>query len=225
LFSRSAQAEAEGKSFGVSKATAIRIHEALQHKVEQTLQASGLPVIRSTEATQRGDTFGYRLANAVNDCWKKGYEQLIIVGGDTPELSASDIDRAQVALEAGRPTIGKDFRGGSFLIGLTKHSFRQNQFAELPWQTKQISCALKAELGLACAHVATDVFELEARSDCNSKQDLCCLAKRTCNTLWSRLLHTSTCHIVDFDHRQELVSRFGESSTSRGPPHLLQLAA
>ena len=225
LFSRSARAEAEVKSFGVTRSVAVRIHEQLQKQIDQTLSVSSLPVIRSTEATQRGDTFGRRLANAVSDCWAQGFEQLIIVGGDTPELTSSDINRAHAALDAGRPTIGKNLRGGSFLIGLFKESFRQNQFAELPWQTKRIACALQTELGLHCENAETEVYELGRRADCNSQHDLCTFAKRAACEAWSLLVNNTACRIVDIDNGLILVSCFGESPTLRGPPALLHIAA
>ena len=225
MFSRSAKAEAERKSFGVSRTVAIRIHEALQRQIEKTLRASELPVIKSTEATQRGETFGDRLANAIQDCWAKGFETLIVVGGDSPELSTCDIKRAHTALQSGQTALGNDFRGGSFLIGLQKASFRQNQFAELPWQTDQIGCALRRELGLTCEGSITEVLALGSRADCNSKQDLKDFAKRATDTVWSALLHATTCRIVDFDNALELVSCFGESLTSRGPPTELPHAA
>jgi len=225
LFSRSAQAEAEVKSFGVSKAHAIRIHEQLQLKVERTIVSSGLPLIKSTEATQQGETFGERLANAVTDCLAQGFEKLIVVGGDAPELTATDIAGAHSALKQGRPTLGKDFKGGSFLIGLLKDSFRQKQFAELPWQTKHIACALQTELGLHCKDPASEVYVLSARADCNSQQDLYSFAKRAVSEVWSILLNSCVRRMPILDTDLELVSCFGESPTLRGPPAELSLAA
>ncbi|MFK8055272.1 MAG: DUF2064 domain-containing protein [Saprospiraceae bacterium] len=186
---------------------------------------SGLPLIKSTEATQRGDTFGRRIANAVNDCWTEGFDKLIIVGGDSPELSVADLSSARKALDAGSPTIGKDFRGGSFLIGLSKDSFRQNQFAELPWQTCRIACALKEELGLFCQGDEADVYELSSRADCNSQHDLAKLAERSVDETLTALLLKSSRRICDGNARLVLVSCFGESPTLRGPPRKLAQAA
>lgn len=135
-----------------------------------------------------------------------------------PELGASDIAHAHAALKSGRPTIGKDFRGGSFLIGLLKDSFRQNQFANLPWQTSRIACALKKELAIACTGDEAEVFELENRADCNTRQDLINFTKRSASESWAYLLHTTTGRICDIETGHVLVSRFGESRTKRGPP-------
>jgi glycosyltransferase A (GT-A) superfamily protein (DUF2064 family) len=225
MFSRSAQAEAEKKSFGVSKSDAIRIHEQLQLETEQTIIASGLPFIRSTEATQRGNSFGQRLTNAVLDCWAKGYQKLIVVGGDTPELSAADIGRAYQALQAGHTAVGNNFRGGSFLIGLQKDSFRQNEFAALPWQTNRLGCALKKELSVGLDLDTQEVLLLGYRADCNLHVDLIQLAKRSASSLWTLLLFVSAGRVCDSVTSFGRVSRFGESTTSRGPPAGMLLAA
>jgi len=225
MFSRSAQAEANKKSFGVSKFNAIRIHEQLQRETELTLVASGLPFIRSTEATQRGTTFGQRLANAILDCWAQGFEKLIVVGGDSPELSAADISRAYHALQSGHIALGNDFRGGSFLIGLQKDSFRQNEFAGLPWQTNRIGNALKQELSIGLNKQTQEVLELGHRADCNSRVDLLQFAQRSTLSLWTSLLLVSIGRICDRETGLVLVSCFGESTTSRGPPTELRFAA
>ncbi len=225
MFSRSAQAEAEKKSFGVSKSDAIRIHEQLQLETEQTIIASGLPFIRSTEATQRGNSLGQRLTNAVLDCWAKGYQKLIVVGGDTPELSAADIGRAYQALQAGHTAVGNNFRGGSFLIGLQKDSFRQNEFAALPWQTNHLGCALKKELSVGLDLDTQEVLLLGYRADCNLHVDLIQLAKRSASSLWTLLLFVSAGRVCDSVTSLGRVSRFGESTTSRGPPAGMLLAA
>lgn len=204
---------------------AVRIHEQLQQQIEEKLKVSGLPVVKSTEATQRGKTFGRRLANAVSDCWAQGFDKLIIVGGDAPELSSTDIIRAQLALEAGRPTLGKNFRGGSFLIGLLKKGFRQNQFAELPWQTNALACALKEALGLSASGNNADVLLLSGRADCNTQHDLSGLAKRLASDALATILNNPKGRVRAFETYIRLVSGFGESQTLRGPPAELRCAA
>jgi len=159
------------------------------------------------------------------DCWAQGFEKLIIVGGDVPELRASDISLAQYALSKGRPTLGKDFRGGSFLIGLLKDRFRQNRFAELPWQTNAIAHALKEELELNCNSDQTDIFFLGTRADCTTKHDLSGLAKRLASDSLATILNNPKGRVYTLETSFQTNAGFGESLSLRGPPAALQKAA
>ncbi|MGH9338166.1 MAG: DUF2064 domain-containing protein [Acidobacteriota bacterium] len=53
---------------------------------------------------QRGCGFGERLQNAVEDLTSLGYEQIVIVGRDCPDLNAGDIRRALKLLQNHRVT-------------------------------------------------------------------------------------------------------------------------
>ena len=81
---------------------------------------AGADVHLFTPDRQRGRTFGRRLSNAVADLAAAGYEQVVIVGRDCPDLKPSDVTAALAALENGqtRLALGPDHAGGCWLIGL-----------------------------------------------------------------------------------------------------------
>ena len=81
---------------------------------------AGADVHRFTPDRQRGRTFGRRLSNAVADLAAAGYERIVIVGRDCPDLKASDVTAALAALENDqtRLALGPDHAGGCWLIGL-----------------------------------------------------------------------------------------------------------
>jgi len=74
LFSRTARAEAAVKGFGGE----TRVAESLIRRTEATIGRTGLPFFRSTEADQRGATFGQRLAEAMQQVYDQGFDKLIV---------------------------------------------------------------------------------------------------------------------------------------------------
>ncbi len=155
LFSRTASAEAEHKSFGAGSGGS-RITDALITRTELTLQKIGLPVFRSDEHSQTGNTFGERLANAMTRVYDQGFERLLVVGNDCPSVSASHLRAAAHQLHTGQNVVGPDRRGGVWLIGLQRGDFNADTFAELPWESNELyqyltdllpSCTDAASLG------------------------------------------------------------------------------
>src|SRR3954463_8606445 len=53
--------------------------------------ATRLPFSGATVHAQRGQSFGERLSNAFDELAQRGYDQIVIIGRDCPELGAVDI--------------------------------------------------------------------------------------------------------------------------------------
>ncbi|MEO6246074.1 MAG: DUF2064 domain-containing protein [Opitutaceae bacterium] len=67
---------------------------------------------------QIGPNFKARLHHAVGTLVEAGYERIVIVGNDCPDLSQADIDEAFHRLDDHDAVLGPDHRGGNYLIGL-----------------------------------------------------------------------------------------------------------
>jgi len=163
LFSRTATAEVEMKSFGAG-AAGSRITEALIARTELTLKKTRLPVFRSDESSQVGHTFGERLANAMARVYNAGFKRLLVVGNDCPSVSAAHLIAAARQLGAGRNVVGPDRRGGVWLIGLQRKDFDATVFAALPWESHELYGALSDPL--------PDRVEANSFSDLNTFEDL-----------------------------------------------------
>ena len=143
FFSRSVAAEAAGKQFSHDAAINERMANELIARTKRTLAQTGLPVIRSNEHNQQGNTFGQRLTNAILDAFAGGYQYLLIVGNDAPGLTAGQLRHAATVVEGGRSIILPDQRGGLALLGLALTHFpAPAAFAQLPWETPQLLAAL-----------------------------------------------------------------------------------
>ena len=66
---------------------------------------------------QTGATFAERLENATATLAALGYDEIVMIGRDCPELCARDIRTAFAQLAHKRLVLGPDHRGGCYLIG------------------------------------------------------------------------------------------------------------
>lgn len=138
LFSRSAAAEAREKRFGTDLAGSERIARQLISRTEATLARTRLPVFRSDETSQVGETFGQRLAGAIGRVYAAGYERVLVVGNDCPSILPSHLRAAAQLLTQGKNVLGPDRRGGAWLIGLQRRDFDAKRFATLRWETAHL---------------------------------------------------------------------------------------
>lgn len=117
---------------------------------------------------QQGRGFSQRLQNAIDALSAAGYEQIVIVGRDCPQLTTDDISRAIELLVTRRLVIGPDHRGGCWLIG-----FRVADRARLrgvTWQHDTDARQLRQRFN-------GDAAELEIKFDIDHTGDLALLAR------------------------------------------------
>lgn len=146
------------------------------------VEAAGLPCVFSANILPAPDysaSFGEQLQAAVSATLAQGYERVIVIGNDCPDLRIDDLRAAADALARGRLPVGYDRRGGVYLLGLDrrfllvqteqKNAPGSPSFGTLPWQTNQLGAALTEYLGCAFG----DVAGLSAvRADWNERADL-----------------------------------------------------
>lgn len=169
-FSRDARHEGGQKQwFGKSGDSRNReVATALISHSLKAVQASGLPVYRSHEGNQRGNTFGERLANAYEELFNLGYTGVVGVGNDTPELSSINWKEVTTPLQEGQCVLGASLRGGAYLIGITAAAFSKDNFKTLPWQTSSLFQSLQK----FCSQGDMQPHLLPALRDVNTFHDL-----------------------------------------------------
>lgn len=215
VFARSTGAEARAKpALADARASALAAG-LLLGRVRDTVGRSGLPAVFCDESRQRGATFGERLAAAVADTFARGHARVVIVGGDCPDLAVADLRAAARAAGAGRTALGRDLRGGAYLLALDRGAFDPEAFAGLPWQTGNLAEAFaKARFGGAAA------VELAVRRDVNDAADLRAVVPRLTGLWgWSRLRRRGRVAVGGWWRRVVRDARgFGGSLALRGPP-------
>lgn len=188
----------------------------------RTVRRTGLPVFRAQQ--QSGSSFGERLANAVEQVFAHGHQEVIIVGNDSPDLSLGLLHRAAKALQTQSMVIGPAQDGGSYLIGLSLQSYQRKSFIQLAWETDQLCVELLAYV----AALGQSAFQLPPLCDIDSAQDL----RKVWQQLpqWHRLriqlsarFHTAekpATILYSLQRLRQLTTR-----ALRGPPNLLQRAS
>ncbi|WP_420320964.1 TIGR04282 family arsenosugar biosynthesis glycosyltransferase [Flagellimonas sp.] len=130
IFANSAEVDARNKT---SISNPELFYELTAHTLNIVRQ-SGLPFFHISEKEQRGNTFGERFSNAIQDIYDKGYENIITVGNDSPELRTHHLTETDEHLKLGKTVLGPTLDGGFYLMGLHRSNFNPSLFQKLPWQ-------------------------------------------------------------------------------------------
>ncbi|MBQ3291995.1 MAG: TIGR04283 family arsenosugar biosynthesis glycosyltransferase [Mogibacterium sp.] len=67
---------------------------------------------------QRGEGLGEKMENAISDAISFGYEKVVLIGSDIPEIEAESVDTALAMLDICDVVIGPTADGGYYLIGM-----------------------------------------------------------------------------------------------------------
>ena len=134
LFANSPDEELNNKSIPNGDVLFSGLTEHTLSVVRQT----EIPYFHFTEAEQEGNSFGERFVNAIQHIFNKGFDRVITVGNDTPQLRPADILKADRELGRNNCILGPSKDGGFYLMGLHKSHFNADQFLALPWQTSRL---------------------------------------------------------------------------------------
>lgn len=85
---------------------------------------------------QQGESLGDRMKHAFEQGFAAGYERIIGVGADLPDLSAAVMEEGLNALESNDTVFGPSEDGGYYLIGMRK--MIPQIFEEKPWSTDSL---------------------------------------------------------------------------------------
>jgi glycosyltransferase A (GT-A) superfamily protein (DUF2064 family) len=147
----------DGKVLGFGAAGDARALSASLRRTLEVVRKSGAPLVVVGEVAasladfnevhtlpQRGDGFAARLDAAVRDAAGLGFDRLVVVGGDTPDLDDADL-AAAVDPDDSDVVIGPTVDGGFYLLSLAVSDVAA--LAGLPYQTPGLLAALLARLG------------------------------------------------------------------------------
>lgn len=121
---------------------------------------------------QRGRGFGERIENALGDLRAAGFERMVVVGRDCPELTAVEIATAFARLETDCSLVlGPDQRGGCYLIGI--RAADANRLRGIRWRQNTDRAEISTRFAAGSTHF------LPAKFDLDSTADLAAFAERT----------------------------------------------
>ncbi len=164
IFANSAVAETRHKKTVAN----LELFRRLTERTLQTAKATGLPFYHFTEKEQKGATFGERFSNAIQTLYDKGYQNVITIGNDSPQLKASHIVEAEKQLRLGKTVLGPASDGGFYLMGLHRSNFDATLFLRLPWQRFGLFNKISQLLESYNSHI----YSLPVLHDLDNKQDI-----------------------------------------------------
>ncbi|MDO6516187.1 TIGR04282 family arsenosugar biosynthesis glycosyltransferase [Zobellia uliginosa] len=135
IFSLSARREAERKTlFGKrGKKTTESFFDMLIELTKTTASRTGADVVVVDEHQQKGRSFGERYANAFQELFDQGYDKVISIGNDTPDLTSDILGEAIGRMQQNDLLVGPSSDGGVYLLGMHREFFKLEEFKALPW--------------------------------------------------------------------------------------------
>jgi hypothetical protein len=88
------------------------------------------------KAVQKGTDLGARMSNAFQDGFNDGYENIVLIGSDLPNISSEIINHGFKALLKNEVVFGPAEDGGYYLVGMSK--FHQCIFENKAWSTSNL---------------------------------------------------------------------------------------
>ncbi|NGP88812.1 TIGR04282 family arsenosugar biosynthesis glycosyltransferase [Fodinibius halophilus] len=184
FFSRSASAEAGNKIFAADNhhRKNTRLARQLITQSRKQVIKTALPYIIFDEQLQQGNTFGERFANAFLTMFELGYDHVIAVGNDTPELHSDHIKQAADQLQTGQADIvlGPAKDGGTWLTAFSKSAFEAQIFEYQPWQENQLLSSLLQSFGSRFT-----ISKLESLADIDDARTLQHFVRRVSHQLYA----------------------------------------
>ena len=222
IFSLSARREAERKAlFGHGKKKgASEFFDILIARTKQLALASGVDAFFIDEGRQQGHTFGERYANAYQEIFDRGYNKVVSIGNDAPDLTADILHKAITEIQQKDLVVGPATDGGVYLLGISRSLFNTDEFLNLPWLEDSLYDALL----LSTYWQQGGHFSLGTLSDIDDTTSLLQFLNTTRNVFLAGfiLLHLKR-STACFGHLKAIlfVDTYLSTLSLRGPPSFL----
>lgn len=221
IFSRTATFEAAVKTFdqAAGKSRNEQIARRLIRETLATAHRTHLPVFLHSTPAQSTGSFGEKLANALESVFDKGYENVIAIGNDCPDINVGMLLEARRKLEENKLVLGPTTDGGVYLIGINRNAaYHRRKFIALPWQGDRLQAGWEKY-----GHHSNIVLDwLEPFSDIDRAADFKALLRRlpVWNPLRKQLVSilASSLRPLAFYQGKFFPAAPGSSTPLRGPP-------
>jgi rSAM/selenodomain-associated transferase 1 len=155
---------------------------------------------------------GERMEHAFGHAYDRGFDRVIVIGSDSPDLPASLLDLALESLRSHDAVIGPADDGGYYLIGFGRDHFRPSVFRNIEWSTESVFSQTMSHLHQIGVHTKV----LAQRQDVDTGTDLLQLVRNSKDTPFALSKTFAYCRkqgwdrpIVDRRSRQQYDSPFG----------------
>lgn len=215
IFSLTAFQEAKRKQvFGAhQQEDSAQFFQILIDDTNEIAKKSGLDVVWIDEKKQKGKDFASRYTHAFQDLFDQGYEQVISIGNDCPNLQLTHLNNAVQKLQQNNLVLGPAHDGGVYLLGISKKAFDRATFCKFSWQKATLyqeikNWANKAEL---------PTFSFELLNDLDTLQDVITFSEEN-PTCFLGIFITQTLYRFFKIFNPSCVGVTAQQSCSKTPP-------
>lgn len=109
----------------------------LQTNFDFIISSSNISTIKNYKyIEQKGNNFNERIRSTVSSVFKLGYDEVIIVGNDCPNLSPELIEHSFNSLVSNDVVVGPSSDGGFYLLALKKND--ENIYKHVRWYSGKV---------------------------------------------------------------------------------------
>ncbi|WP_299005480.1 TIGR04282 family arsenosugar biosynthesis glycosyltransferase [uncultured Tenacibaculum sp.] len=112
---------------------------------------------------QDGNDLGIRMHNAFQQAFSTGYEKVVIIGSDLPDLTSEHINKAFEKLNANDVVMGPAEDGGYYLLGMKK--LHANIFQNKDWGTSTVRKDTLNDLQNESVHLLETLNDVDVFDD------------------------------------------------------------
>jgi hypothetical protein len=118
----------------VTEKATKKIHADIQIYFSESIDETKW--LGAPKTIQKGENLGERMKNAFLKGFEDGYERIVLIGSDLPDIDAVHIEDGLKALLKNDATFGPALDGGYYLIGLNK--LQEFIFDNKPWSASDL---------------------------------------------------------------------------------------
>lgn len=158
VFIRDVQDEVKHKP--IFKNNSSRNHQLytyLNHRIISVADNSGYDTFIISTKDQEGEVFAQRFKNAFKSIFEKGYDAVISVGNDVPQVNTKTIRNVVNAFSNHDVVVGETSSKGAYTIGLTKYAFSKCDFDEVDWSSNNVVKSIEKR----AIHQGSTYYQLE----------------------------------------------------------------
>lgn len=193
------------------------LHQNLLTHTLETAKNADLPIIWMHEELQRGHNFGARLLNAMEEVFEMGYEQIIVVGSDTPQLTPNHIRSAKEKLMQSPLVLGPSNDGGIYLLAIRRSHFDTFRKMKIVWQEGRDY----RDIIYGWTKLGESFTTFSELQDVDTSRDLFRLKSKLQHAgLYASLFSIPSCkQPLQYENISFLLSSIPNSHYLRAPPH------
>ncbi|WP_107038854.1 DUF2064 domain-containing protein [Brumimicrobium mesophilum] len=169
LFVRSAYEESKHKQLIKGESSKnVQLFQYLNKRIVNTVKQTQYDYFVIDSTNQHGETFAERFKNAFKSIFEKGYDAVISLGNDTPQVTNQTLYDVVHQFEKHDVVVGKTNQGGAYTIGLTKYAFSKCSFEAVDWSTNHVVESIEERAifqGSSYIQLKTVYTELSTHSD------------------------------------------------------------